>query len=161
MVLLLCSKPCAKQPRVLKVMKNMPLKDIMCEGENADKHHFLLFQQCFLPYLRQITTCNLISIYFDVCQHFQFGQAFLLSGKVLLSRQGLTLYHTTPTLTTLKMEPVENIVGKGENAGDQHFHLFPQCFLPIKNFYFQVSFILSSASASNLYRSKKMPFGEE
>ena len=22
----------------------------------------------------------------------------------------------------------ENIVGKGENAGYQHFHLFPQCF---------------------------------
>ena len=26
----------------------------------------------------------------------------------------------------LKM--VENTVGKGENAGDQHFLLFPQCF---------------------------------
>ena len=24
--------------------------------------------------------------------------------------------------------PVENIVGKGENAGYQHFLLFPQCF---------------------------------
>ena len=24
---------------------------------------------------------------------------------------------------------VENIVGKGEKAGDQHFLLFPQCFL--------------------------------
>ena len=24
---------------------------------------------------------------------------------------------------------VENIVGKGENAGYQHFLLFPQCFL--------------------------------
>ena len=23
---------------------------------------------------------------------------------------------------------VENIVGKGENPGDQHFLLFPQCF---------------------------------
>ena len=23
---------------------------------------------------------------------------------------------------------VQNIVGKGENAGYQHFHLFPQCF---------------------------------
>ena len=26
----------------------------------------------------------------------------------------------------------ENIVGKGENAGYQHFLLFPQCFLPFK-----------------------------
>ena len=25
-------------------------------------------------------------------------------------------------------ERVENIVGKGENAGYQHFLLFPQCF---------------------------------
>ena len=28
------------------------------------------------------------------------------------------------------MKPFENTVGKGENAGDQHFLLFPQCFLP-------------------------------
>ena len=26
----------------------------------------------------------------------------------------------------------ENIVGKGENAGNQHFLLFPQCFLPFR-----------------------------
>ena len=32
------------------------------------------------------------------------------------------LYHTIMTF--------ENIVRKGENAGDQHFLLFPQCFLP-------------------------------
>ena len=25
-------------------------------------------------------------------------------------------------------DKVENIVGSGENAGYQHFHLFPQCF---------------------------------
>ena len=28
-------------------------------------------------------------------------------------------------LTTLKKEPFENIMGKGENAGNQHFLLFP------------------------------------
>ena len=28
----------------------------------------------------------------------------------------------------LILERVENIVGKGENAGYQHFLLFPQCF---------------------------------
>ena len=26
-------------------------------------------------------------------------------------------------------KPYENIVGKGENAGNQHFLLFPQCLL--------------------------------
>ena len=25
---------------------------------------------------------------------------------------------------------LENTVGKGENAGDKHFLLFPHCFLP-------------------------------
>ena len=29
--------------------------------------------------------------------------------------------------TTLKKEAFENIAGKEENAGDQHFLLFPQC----------------------------------
>ena len=28
-------------------------------------------------------------------------------------------------------KPFENIEGKGENAGNQHFLLFPQCFLPL------------------------------
>ena len=28
------------------------------------------------------------------------------------------------------MKPFENIAGKGHNAGNQHFLLFPQCFQP-------------------------------
>ena len=38
---------------------------------------------------------------------------------------GLNSLPTAPTFKT----PSENIVGKGENAGNQHFLLFPQCFL--------------------------------
>ena len=30
---------------------------------------------------------------------------------------------------TLKKQALENIVGKWENAGNQHFLLFPLCFL--------------------------------
>ena len=41
----------------------------------------------------------------------------------------LTHYHTIPTFDDLRKKPLENIEGKGENAGDQHFLLFPQCFL--------------------------------
>ena len=33
-------------------------------------------------------------------------------------------------LTTPRKKPFENIVEKGENADNQHFLLFPQCFLP-------------------------------
>ena len=58
----------------------------------------------------------------------------------------LTLYHTILTFNEVKA--FENIVGKeenakkiafentvgiGENAGNQHFLLYPQCFLPLLN----------------------------
>ena len=33
-------------------------------------------------------------------------------------------------LMTLRNEPFEKVVGKGENAGNQHFLLFSQRFLP-------------------------------
>ena len=39
-------------------------------------------------------------------------------------------YTTTLTFNDPMKKPFENTVGKGENAGDQHFLLFPQCFLP-------------------------------
>ena len=43
-----------------------------------------------------------------------------------------TLLFTTQSqlLTTLKEMAFQNTVGKAENAGIQHFLLFPQCFLP-------------------------------
>ena len=39
----------------------------------------------------------------------------------------IILYHIA---LTLNKEPFENIVGKGENDGNQDFLHFPQCFLP-------------------------------
>ena len=35
-----------------------------------------------------------------------------------------TLYHTIPTFNVLVRKPFENIMGKVENAGNQHFLLF-------------------------------------
>ena len=49
-----------------------------------------------------------------------------LAIKVALNPN--TTNHLQP-LTTLKKKAQENTVGKGENAGKQHFLLFPQCFL--------------------------------
>ena len=41
----------------------------------------------------------------------------------------LTLFPTqSRLLTTLKQKALENTKGKGENAGNQHFLLFQQCF---------------------------------
>ena len=39
------------------------------------------------------------------------------------------LPHNPDFLTTLRNKALENIVEKGENAGNQHFLLFTQCFL--------------------------------
>ena len=59
-----------------------------------------------------------------------------------------------------KLRAFENIVGKGENAGNQHFLLFPQCFpKPIFNSSFIL--ILSYANAFNLDQSKMLSFGKD
>ena len=57
-----------------------------------------------------------------------------------LDHENLILYHTIPTFNDLENEAFENIVRKGENAGNQHFLLFPQCFL---NFSKQISIFQS------------------
>ena len=42
----------------------------------------------------------------------------------------LTLFHTIPFTQPGREAFFENFVRKGENVGNQHFLLFPQCFLP-------------------------------
>ena len=50
-------------------------------------------------------------------------------------------------------------MGKGENAGNQHFLLFPQCFQPFEE---QISdFQSHSANAFNLDWTKDLSFGKE
>ena len=63
----------------------------------------------------------------------------------------------------LEKKTFENIVGKGENAGNQHFLFFPLMFFicPKTNFYFSVTFILLSANAFNLDQSKNLSFDKE
>ena len=95
-------------------------------------------------------------------EHFPFLTMFsYIPGTVNIT---LKLFTTQARLlTTLYNKPFENIVGKGENAGNQHFLLFPQCFLPFPKqvSFFSVTFILSSANAFNLDQSKILSFGKE
>ena len=46
----------------------------------------------------------------------------------------MDLYHTILTFhhPEKKKEPFENIVGKGENAADQHFLFYQQWVLPVQ-----------------------------
>ena len=75
----------------------------------------------------------------------------------------LTLSHTIPNFNDLEKEAFENIVGKGENVGNQHFSPFPTVFstLPKTNFKFSDTFIVSSANAFNLNQCKILWFGKE
>ena len=55
-----------------------------------------------------------------------------LAFKVVLNPNTTNQFIIMFTLTTLDAsvrKPSEHIVGKGENAGAQHFLLFLQCFL--------------------------------
>ena len=56
---------------------------------------------------------------------------------------------------TLRKKAFENIVEKGENAGNQHFLLFLQCFLPSHiTLRFKIHVYFWSANAFNLEQSK-------
>ena len=86
----------------------------------------------------------------------------------------LNLFHTIPTFkdlgqkrslvfTTLEENSFENILGRRENTGNQHFFLIPQCFLPFLNTTSNLSFTfnLSSVNGFNLTKSKVLSFGKE
>ena len=62
---------------------------------------------------------------------FQLSAAYLNLGwsQNGLLGNGLTLHHT---ILTFNNPEEENIVGKGENAGNQHFLFFHNVFYPIK-----------------------------
>ena len=118
-------QPCKKQGLVWERVNPLPhdnfwcpwsksLENISGKGENPGNQHFLLFRQCFLPYVRQIEC---------------FEQHLTLCHK--------TKFYTGPnwkqtTILLVKMIIYvlvrEENVGEGENAGYQHFLLFPQCF---------------------------------
>ena len=63
---------------------------------------------------------------------------------------------------TLKTKALENTVGKEENAGKQHFLLFPQCFqlLSQREIVILAVINLSSANAFKVFMSKNLLFGK-
>ena len=53
----------------------------------------------------------------------------LLHNSTLHHNDALTFSHKFPTFNNPNEEGFGKHCGKGENAGNQHFLLFPQCFL--------------------------------
>ena len=76
--------------------------------------------------------------------------------------KGLLFTTESRLLTTLKKKALENTVGIEENAGNQHFLLFPTVFssLPQREIVILARFNLSSANALNLVMSKILLLGE-
>ena len=67
--------------------------------------------------------------------HFKMSSAICFNldqSKILPSGNGLNV----AKMTILLFDRAENTVGKAENAGYQHFHLFPTMFS--KTFFFGV-----------------------
>ena len=86
---------------------------------------FLLFPQCFLPawitfcHFRQISLLKIHNYYpKQNDKNLDWPKFKALAGNNINVSEKLKLF----------LRRVENIVGKGENAGCQHFLLFPQCF---------------------------------
>ena len=76
----------------------------------------------------------------------------------------LTHYYTIPTFNTLKKKKAfQNIVGKGENGGNQHCLLFPEFFLLFFRGFsiFEAIFFSLSANALNFEKSEILSFGKE
>ena len=46
----------ATQSRLLTTLQKKAFENIVETGENAGNHHFLLFQQCYLPFQEQISS---------------------------------------------------------------------------------------------------------
>ena len=95
-------------------------------------------------------------------KYFLHKEAFSM-GDLITDNLFQLFTSQSQLLTTLKKKPFENIVGKGENAVNQHFLLFPQCFLPFSKYisFFKPHFLLLSANAFNLKWPKIFLFGKK
>ena len=92
------------------------VENIVGKKENAGSLYFLLLPQCF----QKASSTGSLKV--------GIVQFFLVKSLVMLTSS--TFNHTVPAFNDLEGRRLEEIVGKGENADNQHFLHFPQHFLP-------------------------------
>ena len=106
-------------------LKMKPFENIVGKAENASNKHFSFSHIVFYPsqHKFQFFSClqNLLCL--------QIHSVLDLSKFCGLVK-GYLFNTQSRVLPTLRKKSFEDIAGKGENAGNQHFLLFPQCFLP-------------------------------
>ena len=96
------------------------VENFVDKGENVRYQHFFFSLTAFKGFLyRVLIQC--------MC-----GKQLTLPNEKYLDLSKLKAFADDKIDSTSEqkffLEWVENITGKGENAGDQHFLLFPQCF---------------------------------
>ena len=136
------------KPWFLRVCSKSLLKTLWEKKKLLVASNFFFFPPCFLPVLRafcffhQIWNYRLqtLSVWNDltfvvwerVKVFSQFPLGFII--RIIKSRnckiKGKHFPKQSLPFMSLRNRPFQNIVGKGENAGNQHFLLFPQNVLP-------------------------------
>ena len=127
----------------LQLLHSLPLNHRRLPKHLRDKERILvtnIFSQCLSLYQRQVV---------------HFHQLFLSASQNFIISPPPNHDFRRPCRKA-SLKTFENIVGKGENAGNQHFLLFLQCFPPFLKeiLIFSVIFILLSANTFNLDQSK-------
>ena len=103
------------------------VENIVRKGEIACYKQFLFFSQCFPSYISLVRqNAVLCGNGFTLFQTTNFLDVAILKvfadNKLYLAKMTIFLF-----------DRAENTVRKGENAGYQHFPLFPQCFPKLSN----------------------------
>ena len=108
----------------------------LIKGENPEISTFS-FSNSISSSIKNLGSFVCTPFKFVVCRRIHFGQLKMggvnpiPSNKFSDWSKKKTFADNTINVTQKQkffLELVENIVGKGENAGYQHFLLFPQCF---------------------------------
>ena len=98
------------------------VENIAEKGENTNNQHSLLFLHCFQK-ASCLRSLKVVIVWYRVYES---------SSDRILSMSEMKIFADDKYNVTLNIKSVfhgvENLVGKGGNAGYQHFILFPQCF---------------------------------
>ena len=102
------------------ISKHLQTRGLRLLHSCLKRQHFLLFRQCFQKTSQsQSSKLSVNSLPNIKILDWSNLKAFA-DNKIKLAKMMIFFFFV--------FDRVENIVGKGENAGNQHFLLSPQCF---------------------------------
>ena len=129
-------------------------------GKHCEKRRNCLLQP-ISPFPTTLSTLYGTSFSFH-CKMWSVICFNLDQSKVLSSGNGLFLHHAIPTFHNLEKVAFENMVGKWENADNQHFPFsHNDCYSSQSKFQFLGHINLSSANALNLDKSIILLFSKD